>query len=299
MRTILNSIPSVLSLMFALSVGAQTKRTLPLSDGAGWYRIISGTASNGGGMVRVSGTGGDNRQTRITMDVSLMRYGQGGSINIRDNVFYNLNHIDSIRGGSVGKQEYVVDVHVVMIGNPTNLTVEVDNSSLPIVESAIYDPTPPDGNIVEISGRVIGAESKRWPIYFGPNVGIGTRETFGYTLAVNGEIGAKEVKVEVSSAWPDHVFTPDHSLTPLDELDAYIEENGHLPDIPPAEEVEENGIMLGEMDARLLQKIEELTLYLIEEHKDNQRLLEEVEQLKAQNSKLIERIEKIVSSVKK
>ncbi len=105
------------------------------------------------------------------------------------------------------------------------------------------------------------------------HVGIGTTSPI-YKLSVNGTIGAKEVIV-TNDGWADFVFEDDYNLMPLQELDSYIKENKHLPEIPTTEEVEENGISVGEMNAKLLQKIEELTLHTIEQQKeiDNQKEL--------------------------
>ncbi len=122
-----------------------------------------------------------------------------------------------------------------------------------------------------------GTGGNLFSIYAG-NVGIGTANIGSYKLAVNGSIRSKEVKVEAN--WPDFVFEEDYELRTLEEVEQHINKNGHLPEIPSEAEVNENGINLGEMNAKLLQKIEELTLYLIEEHKNNQKLQEEVEQLK-------------------
>ena len=97
----------------------------------------------------------------------------------------------------------------------------------------------------------------------GTNVGIGTENTNGYKLAVEGKIRAREIKVD-QETWSDFVFHPNYQLRTLQETETFIKENGHLPDIPSAEQVEEEGISLGEMNAKLLQKIEELTLYNIE-----------------------------------
>ncbi|PXX95009.1 hypothetical protein DF185_22795 [Marinifilum breve] len=97
-------------------------------------------------------------------------------------------------------------------------------------------------------------------------VGIGTTETGTHKLAVNGTIGAREIKVETDS-WSDFVFKEDYQLKDLKEVESFIEENKHLPDIPSEKEVLENGIAVGEMNAKLLQKIEELTLYMIEQNK--------------------------------
>lgn len=106
----------------------------------------------------------------------------------------------------------------------------------------------------------------------GLNVGIGTSAPDAqYRLSVNGKIRAKEVVVE--TGWSDFVFEPGYRLAPLHEVEAYIRQHGRLPDMPSAAEVEEHGVSLGEVEARLLQKVEELTLYTIEAH----RRLEAVE----------------------
>jgi hypothetical protein len=108
--------------------------------------------------------------------------------------------------------------------------------------------------------------------YFGGNVGIGSTDTHGYKLAVNGNIRAKEIKVE-ADPWPDYVFAPTYALTPLTELKTYIDRHQHLPGIPSAIEVAKEGINLGEMNLKLLQKVEELTLYLIEKDKTDYKVL--------------------------
>jgi len=91
-----------------------------------------------------------------------------------------------------------------------------------------------------------------------------------FKLSVNGKIRAKEIIVE--TGWSDFVFEENYYLRSIDEVETYITENGHLPDVPSADEVEENGINVGEMNALLLQKIEELTLYLIKQDKEIQSL---------------------------
>lgn len=96
------------------------------------------------------------------------------------------------------------------------------------------------------------------------NIGIGTTNPTE-KLAVNGTIKAKEVKVETN--WPDFVFEEDYNLQPLSEVETFIKKNKHLPDIPSEAEVKENGISVGEMNAKLLQKIEELMLHTINQQK--------------------------------
>ncbi|SMD08352.1 hypothetical protein [Pedobacter africanus] len=99
------------------------------------------------------------------------------------------------------------------------------------------------------------------------DIGIGTTDTKGYKLAVNGKVRAHEIKVETAN-WPDYVFAKDYRLPTLQETEKHIKEKGHLQGIPSAEEAKTNGIDLGEMNAKLLQKIEELTLHLIEKDKE-------------------------------
>lgn len=110
------------------------------------------------------------------------------------------------------------------------------------------------------------------------NVGIGTTHPT-HKLAVNGAIRAKEVIVD--TGWADYVFADDYKLKPLSEVEAHIKEKKHLPGIPSAEEVAENGVSIGEMQARLLAKVEELTLHLIDLKKENVQLRQEVNELKA------------------
>ncbi|WP_293917940.1 MULTISPECIES: hypothetical protein [unclassified Sphingobacterium] len=110
------------------------------------------------------------------------------------------------------------------------------------------------------------------------NVGIGTISP-QEKLSVNGKIRAHEVKVETAN-WPDYVFAKDYKLMELDELAAHIREKGHLPNIPKAEEIEKNGVALGEMNRTLVEKIEELTLYLIKYAEEVKELKKEIQELK-------------------
>ena len=87
-----------------------------------------------------------------------------------------------------------------------------------------------------------------------------------HTLAVEGSIGAREIKVEATN-WADFVFEPTYDLPTLEEVEQDIIEKGHLPAIPSEAVILENGINLGEINADLLQKIEELTLCMIEMNK--------------------------------
>ncbi len=111
------------------------------------------------------------------------------------------------------------------------------------------------------------------------NVGIGTTDTQGYLLAVAGNMIAEGLKVELQTNWPDFVFESNFDLPSLQFVEQHIFSFGHLPNIPSAKEVGENGIDVGQMNAKLLQKIEELTLYTIQQQK-------ELDSLKVLNARL-------------
>ncbi|WP_246236375.1 tail fiber protein [Flavobacterium ajazii] len=112
------------------------------------------------------------------------------------------------------------------------------------------------------------------------NIGIGTTIPDS-KLTVAGNIHSQEVKVTMQAGTvPDYVFTKEYQLKSLDEVEAYIKQNSHLPEIPSAKEIEKNGLMLAEMNMSLLKKIEELTLYSIEQNKKIEAQSKEIETLK-------------------
>jgi len=124
-------------------------------------------------------------------------------------------------------------------------------------------------------------ESTKLTILNDGTVGIGiTNPSVAYKLSVNGKVKAAEVIVE--STWPDFVFADDYPLKALDKVEQYVKVNKHLPEIPSAKEVSENGVAVGEMQAKLLQKIEELTLYVIELKKESESLHQRLSSLEQQ-----------------
>lgn len=119
-------------------------------------------------------------------------------------------------------------------------------------------------------------------------VGIGTTDPKA-RLAVNGDIYAKKVRVTPDD-WPDFVFESTYELPSLRELELFIAEHKHLPGIPSAKEVGEQGLDLGQNQAKLLQKIEEMTLYLIEQ---NKRFAVQEEAMKAQDKMFSEQEDRL------
>jgi hypothetical protein len=139
-------------------------------------------------------------------------------------------------------------------------------------------------------------------LFNGGNVGIGTYDPDS-KLTVNGKIHAQEVKIDLLSPMtvPDYVFASDYKLKTLQEVEEYIKENSHLPEIPSAKEIEKNGLMLAEMNMSLLKKMEEMTLYMIEQEKKNNVQSKEIESLKKENESfktLSERFSKIENQLK-
>jgi len=139
------------------------------------------------------------------------------------------------------------------------------------------------------------AAAERMRIDQAGNVGIGTSNP-AYKLAVNGTIAAQEVIV-TNTGWSDYVFRRDYRLRPLTEIDAYIHANHHLPDIPSEAEVKEHGVSVAEMQTKLLAKIEELTLHLINADKHMAESDERNRFLEDQNRELQERLVQIERAV--
>lgn len=129
---------------------------------------------------------------------------------------------------------------------------------------------PSIGDLLNQGSNNIWSENNGNATYDG-NIGIGTADPGTWKLAVNGNIRAKEIKVE--TGWADYVFADSYELPTLEEVERHIREKGHLINIPSAKEIESNGVELGEMNKLLLEKIEELTLYILQQDK-NQKLLE-------------------------
>jgi hypothetical protein len=137
--------------------------------------------------------------------------------------------------------------------------------------------------------------------YISSDLRIGTTSAAtGYILSVNGKVACEEVLVQDMTNWPDFVFKPEYKLMSLDRLEQNIKENGHLPGLPSALEIETNGLQIGSMQKQVVQKVEELTLYAIEQDKFLkeqgivlkeqgamlQELKKEMDALKAENASL-------------
>lgn len=143
----------------------------------------------------------------------------------------------------------------------------------------VFDMDAPDGSfIVDNNG----------------NVGIGTWSTndVNFSLFVQKGIRTRKVKVDMA-VWPDYVFKKGYKLPSLTEVEKFIQTNGHLSEVPTAVEVEKNGIDLGDNQAVLLKKIEELTLYVIELKKENANLSTRVAAIEQKGKRSVKKIIKV------
>lgn len=180
---------------------------------------------------------------------------------------YNI-YMDNILNGSVQSTSYqatgltgatTYSFYVVALDAAGNVSSSSDTIQVTTTDPAqVTQYTTSNANLPTVDWSAAS-------LYASGNVGIGTTPSSAYKLAVNGNIRAKEIVVE--TGWSDFVFEPGYDLWSLDEVESYIKAFGHLPQIPSAKEVEENGIALAKMNQLLLMKIEEITLYLIQANK--------------------------------
>jgi hypothetical protein len=129
----------------------------------------------------------------------------------------------------------------------------------------------------------IGTYSPNAKFHVNGNMLIGSTSAVpatGYSLSVDGKIIGEEVKVQLSTGWPDYVFADNYKLMPIEDLEKSIRQDRHLPHIPSSAAITaEKGFELGDMSRRLLEKVEELTLYIIELNKKNKLLDEKIKKL--------------------
>jgi hypothetical protein len=154
------------------------------------------------------------------------------------------------------------------------------------------------GNIVFSAGSLSGTETGKMVVNSDGNVGIGTMYP-GYTLDVNGNVNANGFHSSASDYWyADYVFDSTYQLPSLQEVNAFIKQNHHLPEVPSEAEVKRDGIDLTSHQIILLKKVEELTLYVIEQNEKQKLLEEKLNELSKDNNKLKEEIKDLKGKAK-
>jgi hypothetical protein len=212
-------------------------------------------------------------------------YSQKGSSNvIVQNVAGSNGQIQFNNGGvQAGASQFYYDETLKTVGIGTSSPVfpfEIKAGTTQAFLQPVYNTEVRFGSNAHPFAIYSGG-SERVKIDLSGNVGIGTSSPCpDCKLAVNGKIRAKQVVVD--TGWSDFVFDNNYKLMPLQELERFIRENRHLPDIPTEADVKENGISVGDISAKLLQKIEELTLYVIELKKENEAVRSELSVLQKQ-----------------
>jgi hypothetical protein len=174
-------------------------------------------------------------------------------------------HVKAPSGATVG----------ITTGNTAKVIGLIHDGSAGIISTTTLDGTSNNSPL-----KFATAGQTRMVIFENGYVGIGVSGMPTAELTVGGKIHAREVKVNVNAGAPDYVFLENYRLLPLREVSLYINQHRHLPEVPPATEMEKDGINVSEMNMLLLKKIEELTLYMIDQDKKMELLTTEIEILK-------------------
>lgn len=236
------------------SVGGQN--SLTLGQNIGVFGYANNSANNGIGVYGKA----ENH--------SLAGYFEGGNVKIDKKLQIGTSNIEA----------YKLDVFNQITGGMSSarfLFPQTNGKENLIVLGKYVSPTDIVGAYIDASNA-----DKQLAIYakgqghFTKSISVGARETVpaGYMVSIDGKLIAEELRIQNSTLWPDYVFEQNYHLPKLADVQHFILKNKHLPNVPSAAEVSENGIIVGDMQKTLLRKIEELTLYIIEQDKRIQAL---------------------------
>mgnify|MGYP002630683306 CR=1 FL=1 len=197
-----------------------------------------------------------------------------GNMSISSSAFMGKLHIHD--GESSNTKVYITPQTTVN-GDSTTIFMAEDDEAL----YGMYWLYDGNGNDMELWGKSL---SNTYGPHFivdrnSGNAAFGSTFATGYKLSVGGKIICEEVRVALTAAWPDYVFKKDYSLMPVEQLADFVDTHGHLPNIPSAVEMEKSGQEVGEMQRLMMEKIEELSLYIIDQDKrltDQQKQIREL-----------------------
>ncbi len=233
---------------------------------------------------------GNQHNAKITLGSSYdLTTSYAGFINRALPIYVDINGYSRYRV-RISYLQNKVDV----LTDPNQIKINATPSGIALAD--FVAPTILDNNITSSKNLVITGSGTHY-IQNG-NLAIGTTNPQGHRLAVAGNMIAESVKVKLQSAWPDYVFAKDYELPSLQSTEQDIKNTGHLPGIPSAAEAKANGLDLGDMNAKLLQKIEELTLHLIEKDKQlkAERATNDIQELRLKN--LEDKIDQLIEKTK-
>ena len=208
---------------------------------------ITGTNPSGGPMIILGGAAAGTAPATAPNGQWGIEYVNNGNPALCGLNFWRPNFAHNISGASAGSQNAVM-----FMRNDNHIGIMTDNPTAQLT----------------VNGKTLIGD---------PSV-VNINTTYDYNLYVQKGILAERVKVAIpnSAFWSDYVFASGYKLASLDTIAAYVKEHKHLPNVPSAEEVHQNGIDVAEMDATLLRQIEEIWLHLIELKKENQLLKQQL-----------------------
>ena len=229
------------------------------------------------GWIEVSIT--SNFQNQLATGKLTKRFEIGRNISGESGFFRQTTEIP-VAFGNVADQWHIGDFqnkttsipiyHLVSTGNILNITIKGVMSHTQDINLLKTETKISPIETVPFSG------TRQYMSIMQDRIGIGTNSP-DEKLTVKGKIHTQEVRVDMAGPLvPDYVFANDYKLKSLQEVEDYINENKHLPEIPSAQDIEKNGLMLAEMNMSLLKKIEELTLYVIEMKKENEKMKKDI-----------------------
>ncbi|GAA4093010.1 hypothetical protein GCM10022392_14250 [Mucilaginibacter panaciglaebae] len=240
---------------------------------------------------------GSSEQATVGYDASYVYLQSWSSKPLQINNLGNNTIINSSSGNvGIGTPTPAMKLHIAGSG------ISTDTQWIELIDPQANSGTSSSlllGQSNGVSAIQVGASNNLTIQPTGGNVLIGqtTQANPAYKLDVNGSARVNEVVVNSTGA--DFVFEKKYKLTTLSEVKTYIDENHHLPQIPSAKEMEKNGLSVGEMNTKLLQKVEELTLYLIEKDKQLSNQQQNIKAQQKQINELKEQLKNIAKSLPK
>ncbi|MBP9848126.1 MAG: hypothetical protein KBC58_01680 [Flavobacterium sp.] len=175
----------------------------------------------------------------------------------------------NIGAGLIGSKNILIGPKTSEYNLNNNLIIDNDIEKNPLIWGDFIK------NQLKFHGKVgVGYDFGNYPTT------AGTVDVSKYNLFVKGGILTEEVRVSLKTTWADYVFNKNYKLATLSEVEKHIQQNGHLKNVPSAKEVAENGLEVGQIINIQQEKIEELTLYIIDQNKTNEKQSKEIEELK-------------------